>query len=196
MGGESSHDFGDFTSGTSKHTKNNAHKMVGILMELLSNDLKVEVKVNVRFSSLEAGGDIKGMCDLVEEKVCGVGDGTPKILSWVRHLKNLLNSWQLPNQTLATYQELKEAQRAFVSRLNEGGVTLAPDFLVHQIFKEGGKDDNEIKNLKYGSDEIKEAKKEAEEQVLTCVRVPVRSELDQIWVGRHPLGELIRRGPG
>ena len=42
--------------GTSKHTRNNAHVMVATLMELLSNDLKVEVNSDERFSSLKAGG--------------------------------------------------------------------------------------------------------------------------------------------
>ena len=74
-------------SGTSKHTKNNAHKMVATLMELLSDDLKVEVKSDERFLSLKAGGDIKGLYDLVEEKVCRVGDGEPKIHSWIKHIK-------------------------------------------------------------------------------------------------------------
>ena len=46
-------------SGTSKHTRNNAYKMVATLMELLSDDLKVKVKNDGRFPSLEAGGDIK-----------------------------------------------------------------------------------------------------------------------------------------
>ena len=44
------------TSGTSKHTWNNAHMMVGMLLELLNSDLKIEVKDNAQFSSLEAGG--------------------------------------------------------------------------------------------------------------------------------------------
>ena len=81
-------------SGTSKHTRNNAHVMVATLMELLSDDLKVEVESDERFPSLKAGGDIKGLYDLVEEKVCGVGDGSPKVHSWIRHLKILLNLWQ------------------------------------------------------------------------------------------------------
>ena len=99
--------------------------MVGMLMELLSDNLKVEVKDNGRFSLLETGGDIKGLYNLVKEKVCRVGDGTPKVHSWIRHLKILLNSWQTNDQLLANYREFKEAQRAFVSKLNEGGVTLA-----------------------------------------------------------------------
>ena len=66
--------------------------MVAMLMELLSADLRVEVKDDGRFPSLETKGDIKGLYDLVEEKVCGVGDGTPKVNSWIRHLKNFLNS--------------------------------------------------------------------------------------------------------
>ena len=74
-------------SGTSKHTMNNAHKMVATLMGLLSDNLKVGVKDNGRFPALETRGDIKGLYDLVEEKVCGVGDGTPKVNSWIRHLK-------------------------------------------------------------------------------------------------------------
>ena len=80
-------------SGISKHTMNNAHSMVATLMELLSDDLKVEVKDNRRFPSLKSKGDIKGLYDLVEEKVCGVGNGTPKVNSWIRYLKNFLNSW-------------------------------------------------------------------------------------------------------
>ena len=72
-------------SGTSKHTENNAHRMVATLMELLSDDLKVEVKDDGRFPSLKSKGDIKGLYDLVEEKVCGVGDGTPKVNSWIRY---------------------------------------------------------------------------------------------------------------
>ena len=61
-------------SGISKHTMGNAHSMVATLMELLSDDLKVEVKDDGRFPSLKSKGDIKGLYDLVEEKVCGVGD--------------------------------------------------------------------------------------------------------------------------
>ena len=146
-------------SGISKHTENNAHRMVATLMELLSDDLKVEVKNDGRFPSLKSKGDIKGLYDLVEEKVCGVGDGTPKVNSWIRYLKNFLNSWQTEDQSLANYWELKDAQRAFVSKLNEGGVTLAPDFLVHEVLREGGLNGNEIENLKYGSEELKKAKK-------------------------------------
>ena len=112
-----------------------------------------------RFSSLKTGGDIKGLYDLVEEKVCGVGDGTPKVHSWITHSKLLLNSWQQHDQSLASYQETKDAQRAFVSRLNEGGVTFAPEFLVHQILEAEGMTDNEIKNLKLGSDELKTQRK-------------------------------------
>ena len=50
-------------------------------MELLSDDLKVEVKNDGRFPSLKSKGDIKGLYDLVEERVCGVGDGKPKVNS-------------------------------------------------------------------------------------------------------------------
>ena len=46
-------------SGTSKHTRNNAHVLVATLMELLSDDLKVEVKSDERFPSLNAGGILK-----------------------------------------------------------------------------------------------------------------------------------------
>ena len=80
-------------SGISKHTMDNAHKMVATLMELLSDDLKVKVKDDGRFPSLKSKGDIKGLYDLVEEKVCGVGDGTPKVNSWIRYLKSLANYW-------------------------------------------------------------------------------------------------------
>ena len=152
-------------SGTSKHIKNNAHKMVGMLMELLSDDLKVKVKDDRRFPSLKVGGDIKGLYNLLEEKFCGVGDGAPKVHSWVRHLKILLNLWQTNDQSLANYRETKDAQRAFASKLNEGGVTLAPDFLVNEILRQEGMNDNEIKNLKYGSKEL--AKKKADEKVPT-----------------------------
>ena len=156
-------------SGISKHTKNNAHKMVGMLMEMLSETLKVEVKNDGRFSALETAGDIKGLFHLVEEKVCGVGDGTHVIQSFITHLKILLNGWQSPEQTLASYRESKDAQRAFVSRLNGGGVTIAPDFVVKTILEEQGMTDDEIKELKYGSDELSKAKKEAEERVLAFV---------------------------
>ena len=57
-------------AGTSKHTTNNAHVMVATLMGLLSDHLRVEVESDERFPSLKAGGDIKRMFDLVEEKVC------------------------------------------------------------------------------------------------------------------------------
>ena len=43
-------------SGTLKHTRNNAHVMVATLMELLSDNLKVEVQSNERFPSFKAGG--------------------------------------------------------------------------------------------------------------------------------------------
>ena len=155
--------------GTSKHTKNNAHKMVGMLMELLSETLKVEVKDDGRFSALETAGDIKGLFNLVEEKVCGVGDGTHPIQSFVTHLRMLFNGWQGHGQTLASYRETKDAQRAFVSRLNDGGVTIAPDFVVRMILGEQGKSDAEINKLEYGSDELLKAKKEAEERVLAFV---------------------------
>ena len=117
------------------------------------------------FPYSKQGGDVKGLYDLVEEKVCGVGDGTPKVHSWVRHLKILLNLWQTNDQSLANYRETKDAQRAFASKLNEGGVTLAPDFLVNEILRQEGMNDNEIKNLKYGSKEL--AKKKADEKVPT-----------------------------
>ena len=54
-------------SGTSKHTRNNAHVMVATLMGLLSDDLRVEVESDKRFPSLKAGGDIKGLSDLVRD---------------------------------------------------------------------------------------------------------------------------------
>ena len=156
-------------SGTSKHTENNAHKMVATLMGLLSDDLRVEVESDERFPSLKAGGDIKRVFDLVEEKVCGVGDGEPKILSWIKHVKIMLNSWQANDQSLANYRESKDAQCAFVRKLNEGGVTLAPDFLVHDILRQEGMGDKEIENLKYGSEELKKAKRKAEEKALAFV---------------------------
>ena len=84
-----------------------------------------------------------------------MGDRTPKVHSWLRHLKILLNTWQLPHQLLANYRETKGTQRAFVSRLNEGGVCLAPDFLVKEILKKEGMNDNEVENLKYGSNKLK-----------------------------------------
>ena len=80
-------------SGTSKHTKSNAHKMAATLMGLLSDDLKVEVQSDGRFPRLNAEGDIKGLFDLVKEKVCGVGDREPKVHCWIKHLKVLLNLW-------------------------------------------------------------------------------------------------------
>ena len=43
-------------SGTLKHTRNNAHKMMAMLMELLRDNLKVKVKDDERFPSLKAGG--------------------------------------------------------------------------------------------------------------------------------------------
>ena len=156
-------------SGISKHTKNNAHKMAATLMVLLSDDLKVKVQSDGRFPRLKAEGDIKGLFDLVEEKVCGLGDGEPKVLSWIKHLKVLLNSWQASDQLLGSYRESKDAQRAFVSKLNEGGVTLAPDFLVRQILRQEGMNDKEIENLKYGSKKLKKAKEKAEEIVLAFV---------------------------
>ena len=90
---------------TSKHTKNNAHVMVATLVGLLSNDLKVKVESNERFPLLKTGGDIKGLYDLVKEKICGVGDGEHKVHSWIKHLKILLNSWQTIDQSLASYRE-------------------------------------------------------------------------------------------
>ena len=42
-------------SGTSKHTRNNAHVMAATLMELLSDDLKVKVESDERFPSLKTG---------------------------------------------------------------------------------------------------------------------------------------------
>ena len=118
------------------------------------------------------------MFDLVEEKVCGVGDGEHKVHSWIKHLKVLLNSWQTIDQSLASYRESKDAQCAFVSKLNEGGVTLAPDFLVHEILRQEGMNDKEIENLKLGSEELKKAKKKAEEQVLAFVYLYGAKERD------------------
>ena len=46
---------------------------------------------------------------------------------------------------------------------------MAPDFFVHEVLKEGGLNGNEIENLKYGSEELKEAKKKAEDRVLASL---------------------------
>ena len=48
-------------------------------------------------------------------------------------------------------------------------MTLAPDFLVHEILRQEGMNNKEIENLKYGSEELKKAKRKAEEKVLAFV---------------------------
>ena len=108
----------------------------------------------------------------MEEKICGVGDGEPKIHSWIKHLKILLNSWQANDQSLANYRESKDAQRAFVSKLNEGGVTLAPDFLVHEILRQEGMDDKELKIWQRRTEKGKEKGRRKS----PSVRVPLQTK--------------------
>ena len=152
-----------------KHSVENGYKLVALLLSGLDDDLALDVREDSRFRDYDATGDASGVFDLIEEKLCGIGDSVHPIYSFMVQLRRLLVTWQSHDEQLATYREEKDATVSLLHRLNGGEAFMAPRALVVQELKNTGLDDDAIDALTYNSGEVKDAERTVEEKILTFI---------------------------